>query len=107
MAVHLRTNVRNADEYENLMTRLLREWRNPQESQSEEPIIIEERPSNYDRVNHLYVVWSEWGDLTPLERSKLVLQAYARLRGQDLANDVTLAMGLTPNEAEVMGISLS
>ncbi len=106
MAVLLRTNTRNADQYEDLLARLLQEWRSPQASENAEPLIIEERPGNHDRVNHLYVVWSEWGELTPMERSKIVLQAYTQFKGQDLANSVTLAMGLTPDEAEKIGIKL-
>ena len=106
MAVLSRTNARSTDKYEELLARLLEEWRSPQPSENSEPVIIEERPGNYDRVNHLYVVWSDWGDLTPIERSKVVMQAYARFRGQDLANSVTLAMGLTPDEAEKIGIRL-
>lgn len=99
-------NEQRKTQQENLLERLLQEWRSPQTSEHAEPVIIEEQPGNDDRVNHLYVVWSDWGDLTPIERSKLVLQAYARLRGQDLANSVTLAMGLTPDEAEKVGIKI-
>ncbi len=106
MAVLLRTNIKSADHHEDLLNRLLAEWRSPQVSEDAEPVIIEERPGNYDRVNHLYVVWSDWEDLSPLERSKLILQAYEQYRGNDLAASITLAMGLTPAEARQMGIEL-
>ncbi len=69
--------------------------------------MIEESPLRGERPNHLYVVWSKWGDLTPIERSKLMLQAYERYRSRDLAASVTLAMGLTPAEARQRGIELS
>ena len=98
-------NEQRKTQQEELLGRLFEEWARPK-PEAREPLIIEEAPSRGERPNHLYVVWSDWGDSTPIERAKLVLQAYARLRGQDFANSVTLAMGLTPDEAEKMGIEL-
>ncbi len=88
---------------EQLLERLLQEWRAQQDGEGE-PLIIEEAPRSGDRPNHLYVVWSEWDDLTPIERSRLIMQAYEKYRGRDVANSVTLAMGLTPDEARAMRI---
>jgi hypothetical protein len=88
---------------EQLLERLLQEWRAQQAGEGE-PLIIEEAPRSGDRPNHLYVVWSEWDDLTPIERSRLIMQAYEKYRGRDVANSVTLAMGLTPDEARAMRI---
>lgn len=88
---------------EQLLERLLQEWRAQQAGEGE-PLIIEEAPRSGDRPNHLYVVWSEWSDLTPLERSRLIMQAYEKYRGREIANSVTLAMGLTPDEARHMNI---
>ncbi len=88
---------------EQLLKRLLQEWRAQQAGEGE-PLIIEEAPRSGDRPNHLYVVWSEWDDLTPIERSRLIMQAYEKYRGRDVANSVTLAMGLTPDEARAMRI---
>jgi hypothetical protein len=88
---------------EHLLERLLQEWRAQQAGRGE-PLIIEESPRDGDRPNHLYVVWSEWGDLTPIERSRLILQAYEKYRGRDLAASVTLSMGLTPDEARRINI---
>jgi len=82
---------------------LLQEWRAQQTGEGE-PLIIEEAPLSGGRANHLYVIWSEWADLTPIERSRLIMQAYEKHRGRDLANGVTLAMGLTPEEARHMKI---
>ena len=88
---------------EQLLERLLQEWRAQQIGEGE-PLIIEESPRDGDRPNQLYVVWSEWDDLTPLERSRLIMQAYGEYRGPDFSNSVTLAMGLTPVEARLMKI---
>ncbi len=89
---------------ERLLELLYQEWR-AQKSGEGEPLIIEESPHRGERPNHLYVVWSQWGDLTPIERSRLILQAYEKYRGRDLATSVTLAMGLTPDEAARLGIN--
>ncbi len=88
---------------EQLLERLLQEWRAQQAGEGE-PLIIEEAPRRGERPNHLYVVWSDWNNLTPMERSRLIMQAYAQYRGADLAESVTLAMGLTPDEARHLNI---
>jgi hypothetical protein len=88
-----------------LEDRLAQEWESP-EGDAAEPIIIEE--SERQRVpDHLYVIWSEWADLSQYERSKIVLNAYERVRGRSLALNVSLAMGLTVEEADRMGIEYS
>ena len=98
-------NKQRKTQQETLMELLLREWR-AQRTGSGEPLIIEESPLRGELPNHLYVVWSEWGDLTPLERSKLILQAYEKFKGREITSRVTLAMGLSPDEAEKIGIKL-
>lgn len=90
---------------ERLLELLYQEWQAQRVGEGE-PLIIEEAPRSGELPNHLYVVWSKWGDLTPIERSRLILQAYERYRGRDIATSVTLAMGLTPAEARQMGIEL-
>lgn len=87
-----------------LLERLLAEWRNPQED-AHAPLIIEEAPSAHADVNHLYVIWEDWADVTPFERSKVILQACKQYRGRDFASSITLAMGLTPAEADRLGIA--
>ena len=85
-----------------LEDRLVEEWRNPQ-GNAPEPIIIEES-DRQQAPEHLYVIWSEWTGLSQYERSKIVLNAYERVRGRNFALNVTLAMGLTSDEADRMGI---
>lgn len=103
MPIERRVGTAERIKTENLLERLLQEWR-AQQSGDGEPLIIEEAPRSGDRPNHLYVVWSEWADLTPMERSRLIMQAYEKFKGRDIANSVTLAMGLVPDEARRMGI---
>jgi hypothetical protein len=50
------------------------------------------------------VIWSDWGDFNQQERSEIIMDAYEEARGSDLVSLVTVAMGLTPTEAERMGI---
>jgi len=105
MPVERRIGTVSRTNMERLLELLYQEWKSQRAGEGE-PLIIEESPRNGDRPNHLYVVWSEWGDLTPIERSRLIMQAYEKYRGRDLATSVTLAMGLTPDEARRINISL-
>lgn len=81
---------------------LLQEWRHPDDSH-EEPVIIEEN-GQPDRPVRLYVIWNAWGALSQIERSELIMDVYEKLRGEPEALRVTVAMGLTPDEAERLGI---
>jgi hypothetical protein len=66
-----------------------------------QPLISENQIAQTKSV-HVVVLWDEWKDLSPTERSKIILDAYAvarRLRGSTL----TVAMGLTGEEALRMG----
>lgn len=104
MSVLQHTNTAFSDRQARLAERLEAEWDSPQD---EEPVIIEEAPKIGTPPNHLYVIWQEWSDLSPLERSRMVLKAYEhKLGSANAANlhEVTLAMGLTPDEARMMKI---
>ncbi len=81
---------------EALLQRLVEEMRQPSELSSEPVLIVEERPSH---VVELYVVWSEWLGLSMEERSEIIMDAYETVHGTDQIRWVTLAMGVTPEEA--------
>ena len=108
MAVLQRTNGPLTDRQAQLTERLEAEWNNPQDERPGiEPVIIEESTRHSPVPIHLYVVWQEWSDLSPLERSRTILKAYERHLGHENAaqvTEVTLAMGLTPDEARLMKI---
>ncbi len=93
------------EDYNHLLARLKQEWQNPDPSAAE-PVIIETsdvlRPQQ--TPTHLYVIWSAWRDLTPRRRSEMMMDAYVAVRGRAYALNVTLAMGLTPEEADNLGI---
>jgi len=85
-----------------LLARLLAEWRNPAPG-AQQPIIVEETASQNLPV-HLYVIWDDWAPLGSIERSEIIMDAYEQLHGRGGAVNVTVAMGLTPVEADRLGI---
>ena len=91
--------------YEQLLDRLKSEWGQPDPSVAE-PIIIEtvDRLRPQQVPTHLYVIWSEWEDLPSRRRSEMIMDAYESVKGRTWALNVTLAMGLTPEEAQRLGI---
>ena len=88
--------------YEMFGQRLVNEIRHPQPGAAE-PIIILESQGRL-APTHLYVIWSEWGQLTQLERSEIVLEAYREAKGNSFASQLRVALGLTREEAARMGI---
>ncbi len=88
--------------HHDLLRRLTKEWRDPQEG-IKEPIIIEES-ERQQAPTHLYVIWNEWSSLSQNDRSEIILDAYEQAKGRNFALNVTVAMGLTSQEAQRMGI---
>lgn len=76
------------------------ELRNPKDSGEPDIIIDRANPS----TTHLYVIWSKWGDLEQMVRSRIILDAFTEVRGEEEAIDVTVSMGLTPSEADRLGV---
>ena len=85
-----------------LKTRLVAEWRRSQSDQSQ-PVIIEDS-GGANQPLHVYVIWDEWDDLDMVDRSEIIMDAYAERYGRDQNLNVTVAMGLTSIEADRMGI---
>ena len=92
-------------EYVRLLTALSDEWARPHPDRAE-PVIIETtdpmRPAQ--TPTHLYVIWSDWRDLSQRLRSEMLLEAYTNVKGVNLARNVILALGLTPEEAKNVGL---
>ena len=82
-----------------LLIRLVDEWQRP----AQQPIIIEEGGGQGQPVQ-LYVVWDDWAPLRSIERSEVIMDAYEQVRGRAGTTNVSVAMGLTPIEAERLGI---
>lgn len=88
--------------YEAFARRLVEEIRSPQEGMAEPVIVLESQ--GQQTPTHLYIIWSEWGQLTQLERSEIALDAYREAKGSNSASNLRVALGLTPDEAARMGI---
>ena len=83
-----------------LREQLMDELRNPKEEG--EPEIVIEHPA--PGTTHLFVIWSRWEELDQMVRSRIILDAFAAVRGEEEALEVTVSMGLTRTEADRLGI---
>ena len=86
-----------------LLTKLIQEWRTRTQGLVE-PLILEENNVRYSHATHLYIIWSDWGNLNQTDRSEIIMEAYEATHSPDELLSVTVAMGLTPEEAERMEI---
>jgi hypothetical protein len=86
---------------QDLLRRLVAEWKNP-DPNATHPIILEEREGN-DRTQ-VFVIWDDWQDLTGIERSEIIVEAFEKRYGIDETLSLRSAMGLTQKEADNLGI---
>ena len=84
-----------------LQGELEEELRSPKASG--EPDIVIERP--HSSTIHLVVIWSKFQGIEQVVRSSIILDAFTAVKGIPEAQKVTVAMGLTPDEAQRMGLS--
>jgi hypothetical protein len=85
-----------------LVSRLAQEWQTPNSGASE-PVILEESDAK-GKVVHVYVVWSDWSHLRREFRGEVIMDAAERVKLPDEVLNITIAMGLTPSEADSFGI---
>lgn len=88
---------------DDLRRRLIEEWEHPPQD-APAPLIIEEEATP-DRPTHLYVIWDDWSDLNQQKRSEIIMDAYEHVRDPAKSLRVTVAMGLTRQEAQRMKIT--
>lgn len=91
------------DQEQKLVTGLLAELRRdagkvPQPPNA--PTIYMEESGTPDNYTHWYAVWADFQDVDNQERSRLLLTAVREALGIAEALRVTVAMGLTPEEAK-------
>ena len=69
------------------------------------PTIYEEtqRQRNY---LHVTVVWNKWKGIPTEERGAIILDAYEQAKMRDELSRITLALGVTPEEAERLQLEL-
>lgn len=88
--------------HEELERRLLEEWR-ATPSEFPRPDIVEE--SDGSKTVHAFVIWDEWKNLSPEERTEVILNGYEQFYGEIPAKELSVAMGLTSHEAQGLGMS--
>jgi hypothetical protein len=69
------------------------------------PYIEEEEIRQTDNL-HVTVLWDnpKWARLSPVERSRVILAAYEQVRGASEMLRITIALGLTHEEAARLGV---
>jgi hypothetical protein len=92
----------NDPDAQKLLQRLVSEWQNP-DPKAAQPVILEERDERGGSI-HIFVIWDDWGSLSNVERSEIVTDAFEQRYGHDETMNLTVAMGLTPIEADRLGI---
>ena len=70
------------------------------------PVIYMEESGTPDNYTHWYAVWDRFEGVDNEERSRLLLETIREVQGPTEALRVTIAMGLTPAEAEGFGLPL-
>lgn len=69
----------------------------------EAPLIIEEEMRHSNRT-HITVIWDEWAGIGPESRSRVIVEAYKRVRGADSVLNLSVALGLTHADAKKLGV---
>ncbi len=88
--------------YQTLVQQLADEWKTPNTAVAE-PAILEEF-NNAGDLAHVYVVWSQLEFIDRVERGEIIMDAAEAKYGKSKVGSITIAMGLTPAEAQQMGI---
>ncbi len=91
--------VGDRQEHENLVGQLVREWTGG--TQADEPLIVTEGGTQQS-PKHVYVVWEAWCEMGQRERSEIIMDAAEQVYERDAAMEITVAMGLTKEEARRM-----
>ena len=67
------------------------------------PLIIEEQTRHSSRI-HVTVIWDQWAAVAPEDRSRIILDAYERVRGPESILNLSAALGLTHADAKKLGV---
>ncbi len=82
--------------YPELVKLLAQEIHHP--SASIGPRIIEQKSRGLDRY-HVSVIWDRWAGVDPADRADVILEAYVQAKSELEMLRISLAIGLTPDEA--------
>jgi hypothetical protein len=68
-----------------------------------QPVILEVQiPATGSR--HVRVIWDEWERIDDEQRSLIIVEAYTKLEGEEVEEQLTVADGVTPTEALALGL---
>jgi hypothetical protein len=95
-------NTARSLEYDALVQKLVAEWKSGN-SLNPQPVILEERDRRSSLV-HVYVIWDEWAAVDRVMRSEIIMDAAEKHLPANEVDNITIAMGLTADEAKRMGI---
>jgi hypothetical protein len=101
MPVH-RYVAKRPPEQADFVKRLAKEWQSTN-STAEEPVILEE-PNRQGQIEHVYVVWGDWAHLDRTLRGEIIMDAAEKVKPKADVVKITIAMGLTPDEADRFGL---
>jgi hypothetical protein len=94
------------NKHELLVDALKRELqRNRKSGPRSAPIVVEEEVRG-SRNLHVTVIWDRWEGIAPEDRGQVILDAYSEGRGADEMLRVSVALGLTHEEAKRLGVSV-
>ena len=82
--------------------RVVRE-KNAAPQRPDEPRVIWEEDRYTNRIK-VSVIWDRWQGVDPEMRGRIIVDAVERARGQDVARKISLALGVTPEQAERLGV---
>lgn len=93
-------------EHEKLVRRLAQELKaqEPKASGSDLQPLILEQEIEATGSRHVHVIWDRWRELPEEQRSDIIWEAYAAAEGPEAVERITLASGVTPEEAVVLGL---
>jgi hypothetical protein len=83
-----------------LVKRLVQELKAPGDDL--QPLILEQIIESTNS-RHVHVIWDRWRDVSDEHRSRVIEEAYSQV-DSTAAGAITLASGMTPEEAVVLGL---
>jgi hypothetical protein len=100
----IKTQPKPAHGHPELVNELARELRDPKpQGGTGVPDIYEERQTFGNHLN-VRVVWDKWEGIPHAERGPIILDAYRKARDEVEMLNITLALGLTPDENRRLGV---
>ena len=58
------------------------------------------------KLVHVYVIWDKWSQVELGERSEIIMDAAEKVLPPHVAMGITIAMGLTSDEAAHIGLKI-